>query len=203
MKILKNILKTLFGAFSALGIAGVFLLAYTYLRIETYPVYDDIAKVRPVQTGLLLGTAKFVSKGVSNDYYTARIDAAARLYKAGKIKKIIASGDFSTRYYNEPKNMRADLIASGVSPKDILMDYAGLRTFDSIKRCNDVFAEHAPLIISQKFHCKRSLFIADNFGMNGASAFAAGSGDGVGLSSWRNFAREVLARAKAFIDVGE
>ena len=104
------------GAFRVLKIACALLLAVfaavaalvalTYVYFEAIPVSRKIGDIRPAEYGLVLGTSKYFSKNVPNLYYQGRIAAAAELYKAGKIRKIIASGDYSTRYYNEPKNMR-------------------------------------------------------------------------------------------------
>lgn len=167
--------------------------------ILSYGVADTPDKVPPREYALLLGTSKFTYSGMVNPYYRYRIVAAAELYKAGKVKKIIASGDNSTKYYNEPATMRADLVASGVAERDIIMDFAGLRTLDSVVRCRDKFGVSAPVIITQKYHAHRALFLSKKFGLDGAVAYAAKSPDTL-TYRLRNELRESLARAKAVLD---
>lgn len=88
---------------------------------------------------LLLGTSNKLVGGAANPFYSARIESAVRLYKAGKISGIIASGDNRDRYYNEPARMKRDLTLAGVPESAILTDPMGLRTYDSVIRCRDVF----------------------------------------------------------------
>ena len=198
------------GAFRVLKIACALLLAVfaavaalvalTYVYFEAIPVSRKIGDIRPAEYGLVLGTSKYFSKNVPNLYYQGRIAAAAELYKAGKIRKIIASGDYSTRYYNEPKNMRDDLVKSGVNASDIILDNAGLRTYDSVRRCRDIFGAESPVVVSQAFHCRRALFLARNLGMKDVQAFAAK--DSANLPTrMRNLGRESLARVKAVLDI--
>ena len=174
-------------------------LLFSNALILSYRASDTPDKVLPREYALLLGTSKFTYSGMVNPYYRYRIVAAAELYKAGKVKKIIASGDNSTKYYNEPATMRADLVASGIPERDIIMDFAGLRTIDSVVRCRDKFGVSAPVIITQEYHAHRALFLAKKFGLEGAVAYAAKSPDTL-TYRLRNELRESLARAKAVLD---
>lgn len=194
-RLVKNLLKIILVPF--LLCAG--FLLFSNGLILSYGVADTPEKVLPREYALLLGTSKFTYSGMVNPYYRYRIVAATELYKAGKVKKIIASGDNSTKYYNEPATMRADLVASGVSERDIIMDFAGLRTLDSVVRCRDKFGVSAPVIITQKYHAHRALFLAKKFGLDGAVAYSAKSPD-MFTYRLRNELRESLARAKAVLD---
>lgn len=185
--------------FAAFALAGLGLFAAANLAIASYGVSDSLDNVLPRKYALLLGTSKFTRSGMVNPYYRYRIVAAVELYKAGKVKKIIASGDNSSKYYNEPATMRDDLAAAGVPKDDILMDFAGFRTLDSVARCKSKFGVEDPLIITQAYHAKRALYLADRLGLGGAAAYAAKAPDSASYRL-RNELRESLARTLAFLD---
>ncbi len=162
-------------------------------------IYKDIKKIPKRKVALVLGTAKYVKRGKINYFYKYRIDAAAKLYKAGKAKVILVSGDNRTKYYNEPLRMRNDLIKLGIPKNRIYMDFAGFRTLDSIMRANKVFELKNFIIVSQKFHLERAIFIAKKHHIN-AIGFVAK--DIPGTVAWaRMRIREYLARVKAFLDI--
>ena len=100
-----------------------------------------------------------ISRGKQNYFYTYRIRAAAKLWKAKKIDAIVVSGDKS-KYHDEVTAMYKDLIKAGVPARYITKDYFGFRTFDSIVRAKEIFGLDDYIIVSQKFHLKRALYIA-------------------------------------------
>ncbi|MCP5020962.1 MAG: hypothetical protein GY930_04215, partial [bacterium] len=102
--------------------------------VQVHTSADSVPK-SPV--GLVLGTSP-TFHGRPNLFYTARIEAAAELYLAGRVRGLIVSGDNSRTEYNEPDSMRADLIAAGVPAGFITCDYAGFRTLDSVIRAREV-----------------------------------------------------------------
>jgi len=162
-------------------------------------IYTNIEKVPHKKAALLLGTAKYVARGKKNYFYVYRIRAAAALWKAGKVDAIVVSGDNATQYYNEIRRMENDLVKAGVPKKYIAADHAGFRTLDSIVRAEAVFDLKDYIIISQKFHLERALFIAKAKGQD-VIGFAAK--DKEGTKAARKMAyREYLARVKAFLDV--
>ena len=194
---MRRVFKVVFVLLAAF--AGLGLFAAANLAIASYGVSDSLDNVLPRKYALLLGTSKFTRSGMVNPYYRYRIVAAVELYKAGKVKKIIASGDNSSKYYNEPATMRDDLAAAGVPKDDILMDFAGFRTLDSVARCKSKFGVEDPLIITQAYHAKRALYLADRLGLCGAAAYAAKAPDSASYRL-RNELRESLARTLAFLD---
>lgn len=196
---MRRVFKVVFVLLSAFALAGLGLFAAANLAIASYGVSDSLDNVLPRKYALLLGTSKFTRSGMVNPYYRYRIVAAVELYKAGKVKKIIASGDNSSKYYNEPATMRDDLAAAGVPKDDILMDFAGFRTLDSVARCKSKFGVEDPLIITQAYHAKRALYLADRLGLCGAAAYAAKAPDSASYRL-RNELRESLARTLAFLD---
>lgn len=169
------------------------------VRVSTQSqLYSDLNKIPKNKVGLILGTSKYKDKGrkIINDYYQNRIDAAVALYMAGKIDYIIVSGDNSTVYYNEPQLMREDLIAKGVPATRIILDNAGFRTLDSILRCRDIYGQKSFTIVSQAFHNKRALYIANHKRM---TAVAFNAEDGVDY--WMVNLREQFARIKMMADL--
>jgi len=160
-------------------------------------LYADVNAIPKNKVGLLLGTAKYQDKArhMINPYYQNRIDAAVTLYMAGKVDYIIVSGD-SIAFYNEPALMKQDLIARGIPANKIYMDNAGYRTLDSILRCRDIFGETKITIISQSFHNRRALFIANHKRIH-AIAFNAADGG----SLWDATFREKLARVRMALDL--
>ena len=147
--------------------------------------------------GLLLGTGKLLSNGYENLYYRYRINAAADLWKAGKIKYLVISGDNSRKGYDEPSDMRADLMLLGVDSAAIYLDYAGFRTFDSIVRLREIFGQTKVTIISQLFHNQRAIYIAKREGIEAIGFNARDVSQKIG---WRVKFREKLARVKVFVD---
>jgi SanA protein len=181
-------------------LSGILFLANDLLiaRNAEGRLYWTVEYAPRVPVALVLGTSKYVN-GVLNVYYTARIQAAADLFHAGKVKGILVSGDNATPQYNEPTRMKKDLIALGVPTEYITQDYAGFRTLDSIVRARKVFDLDRVVIVSQQFHCERALYIADAVGLP-AVGFCARDAPPV-YSSFMVRSRETLARALAFIDV--
>jgi len=183
----------------AVGFGGVLFLLFANLYIDGFGEYvaTDFNSLQYNEVGLLLGTSRY-AYGRPNLYFVNRINAAAELYRAGKVESILVSGDNSSRSYNEPQDMKEALIAAGVDAEDIYLDYAGFSTLDSVVRASKVFNIQSLTVISQQFHCERAIYIARAHGVN-AVGYAAK--DVFGASATRVKLREYLARAKAVIDI--
>lgn len=160
-------------------------------------LFGQVNDVPYNKVGLLLGTSKSLPDGRANLFYQYRIQAAIQLYKAGKVKYIIASGDNSRKDYNEPEQMRNDLMQSGVDSNHIVLDYAGFRTFDSIVRLHEIFGQSKVTIISQQFHNERALYIAAK---EGITAVAFNAKDVTAAAGFKTLLRERLARVKVLVD---
>ena len=161
-------------------------------------LYDDVNRVPYNKAGLILGTSKFLSKGVSNPYFQNRIRAAVDLYNAEKIKYIIISGDNSHLSYNEPRDMKKELLSNNIPDSCIFPDYAGFRTFDSVIRCKEIFGQEKFTVISQRFHNERAIFIARHKNIE-AIGFDAQDVDS--YNGFQTNVRELFARVKVFIDI--
>lgn len=149
------------------------------------------------ETGLVLGTSKWLRSGQPNLFFKHRMEAAAELYHAGKVGRLLVSGIRVTGY-NEPLEMKKSLTALGVPEEVILEDFDGARTLDSMKRAKHVFGLERLTIISQANHNYRAVFLARGMGLE-VVAFSA---EEVAFRySFRVRLREYLARAKAVLDV--
>ena len=181
------------------GVASIYALD-RYINYTTQSaIYTDINKVPHKKAALLLGTAKYVARGKKNYFYVYRIRAAVALWKAGKVDAILVSGDNASKYYNETIRMQKDLIKAGVPKKYIALDYDGFRTLDSVVRAEAIFDLKEYIIISQKFHLERAIYIAKAKGQN-VIGFAAKDIPGSKAARKMEF-REYFARVKAFLDV--
>ena len=163
----------------------------------TGKLYSDIEQLPHSRVGLLLGTSRYSREGGINDHYILRIESAKQLFLKEKIDYILISGDNSTPYYDEPTTIRRDLLKMGIPENRIYRDYAGFRTLDSIVRANSVFGEQRFTVISQAYHNKRAVYIANSKGID---AIAYNAGDGA-QSDWLNKTREILARVLAVVEV--
>lgn len=160
-------------------------------------VYTDAEALPHRPIALVLGTSKY-ARGRINSFYVGRIRSAAELYHRGKVDGILVSGDNGSASYNEPGQMKADLIALGVPAEHITADYAGFRTLDSIYRAGDVFGLDSYTVVTQAFHLPRALYLASQRGHDAIGYAARGPG---GYSLRRLQVREMLARAQAVLDV--
>ncbi|MEM1059549.1 MAG: ElyC/SanA/YdcF family protein [Verrucomicrobiota bacterium] len=161
-------------------------------------VYRNLEALPSKKVGLVLGTSPRVKGGQRNTYFTQRMDAAAALFQADKIRHIIVSGDNRSRYYNEPKYMRDALLERGVPREAITLDYAGFRTLDSMVRAKRVFGQSSIIVITNDFHLNRAIFIGREHHED-VIGFAAG--DQGGWKGLRHHGREVGSRVLAFLDV--
>ena len=181
-------------------VSVVFVVCANY-RIDKQTeksVFGDIESIPENKVGLLLGTSKLLKSGQLNPYFENRIIAAEELFKSGKIQNILISGDNSRKDYNEPQDMKDELIKRGIPEEKIYLDYAGFRTFDSVYRINAIFGQNSFTIISQKFHNQRAIYIANALGLN---AVGYNAKDVDTYSGSKTKLREKLARVKVFIDL--
>lgn len=160
-------------------------------------IYDKVDEVPPTSVALVLGTAKHQKKG-PNLFYGPRMQAAVALFESGRVQGILVSGDNSTIYYNEPETMRRDLVASGIPEEYITLDYAGFRTLDSMVRAKEVFGLDEVVVVSQRFHAQRAIFLGT---MKGIRVTALAAADPKLDWYLKVRAREVLARTAAVIDL--
>ena len=162
-------------------------------------IYHDINKIPAKKAALVLGTSKYLRGGQINYYYKYRIDSAVKLFNTGKVRAIVVSGDNGSKNYDEPTTMHDDLVARGIPSRYITIDYAGFRTLDSVVRAKVIFSLEDYIIVSQQFHLERAIYLAHAKGQT-VTGFVAKDFKNT-IRAKRMQHRELLARAKAFIDV--
>lgn len=186
---------------AVMAFLGSLALLAADCRVEHFAagrVYRDLDSVPSREYGLLPGTSRLVHGRYLNTYFFNRIHAAVELYKAGRIKKIIVSGDNGRTDYNETGDMARELIAEGVAPEDVLSDYAGFRTLDSVVRARNLFGAAEITVISQRFHCDRAIYLAAQHGID-AVGFEADE-YAPRPTRFRLAVREAFARVLAVLD---
>lgn len=129
-----------------------------------------------------------------------RVETAVELYRAGKVQKIIMSGDNRFEYYNEPAAMMAYAIECGVPAADIQPDYAGRRTYDTCYRARDVFLVDAPILVTQDFHLPRAILTCRALGLDTVGVSADRRWYGYGALGWSSV-REIAATLRAAVDI--
>lgn len=166
-------------------------------------VFSEIDSIKYNKVGLLLGTTPQarITK-VKNYFFIYRIDAAEQLYRAGKIEKILISGDeHSLDGVNEPECMRDSLVARGVPASAIILDGKGYRTICSVVNANKVFGLKSFTIISQKFHNERAIYQAEHLGLDIENLQAYNARDPKSRRAYLTTIREYFARVKMFLDL--
>ena len=166
-------------------------------------VFSEIDYIKYNKVGLLLGTtpqARF--DRITNYFFIYRIDAAEQLYKAGKIEKILISGDeHSLDGVNETECMRDSLVARGIPASTIILDGKGYRTINSVINANKVYGLKDFTIISQKFHNERAIYQAEHLGLDVENIQAYNAKDPKSRRAYLTTIREYFARVKMFMDL--
>lgn len=190
-------------AYFGLGILCLLalLICFANYKINSFSeqyLYSNTDSVPVCKTAVLLGTSKYMRNGTKNYFFYNRIKAAETLFKSGKINFLIISGDNSLSYYNEPEDMKKELVKAGVPDSVIFLDYAGFRTFDSMIRAKEIFGQTKFIVVSQQFHNERAIYIARKYGIE---AYGYNAEDVSAYSGFKTKVRELFARVKVFIDV--
>ena len=164
---MKKIKKRIIWAIAIIAVVCLALILVCNLIIVNNAngkLFSDIEQVTPTEYGLLLGTTPQTRIGRrQNQFFKFRIDAAEELYKTGKIKKILISGDEnSLDGINEVECMKDSLVARGVDATDIILDGKGYRTLDAVWRAVKVYNIKSFIVISQKFHNERAIYLAEH-----------------------------------------
>lgn len=185
-------------ALGALGFLGVILprLITTIYAMNRIYQKDEAPNER---LAIVFG-AGLRRDGTPTPILRDRVETAASLYFSGKVEKLLMSGDNSFLYYNEPEAMRQYAISLGVPDQAIAMDYAGRRTYDTCYRAKAIFGMESALLVTQKFHLPRALFLCNALGINAYGVEANNRNYWRGSLLIWNF-REQLATVGAFLDV--
>lgn len=178
---------------AALGFAALWGMN-TY--VESIGAQDMVAlsDVGQADAVIVLGAA--VYNGKPSGTLARRLDKGLEVYRSGAVPKIIVSGDNGTRHYNEVDAMRNYLMERGVPAEDIFMDHAGFNTYDSMVRAKEVFQVNRAVVVTQRQHLLRSLYIARRVGLSACGVDAGGYNE---IEMRQQFWREALARVKAVL----
>ncbi len=165
--------------------------------------FSEIDSIRLTKVGLLLGTTPQARLNkVTNYFFIYRLDAAEQLYKAGKIEKILISGDEnSLDGINEPECMKDSLITRGVPASAIITDGKGLRTVCSVVNANKVYGLKSFTIISQQFHNERAIYQVEHLGLDVKNVQAYNAKMPTSRRAYLTSIREYFARVKMFWDI--
>jgi SanA protein len=192
-RVLKGLLIVFFLVAGFILISNVWIIESTKANI-----FSDVSQVPYNNVALVLGTSNKLTDGSPNPFFENRIRTAALLYRQKKVSHFILSGDNRTPYYNEPFAMKRALMKLGVPDSAITLDYAGLRTLDSVVRSKEIFGQDKLTIITQSFHSYRALFISSYYGIDAIAIITTEQPrENTSLVYWR----EYFARTKAVLDL--
>ncbi|MFN0077849.1 MAG: vancomycin high temperature exclusion protein [Prosthecobacter sp.] len=183
---------------AALGVALIFGCEWRIATEAEGRCVNEVKALPDVPVAVVLGTSARLADGRANLFFLPRMEAAAALFKAGKVKALIVSGDNGTQGYDEPTEMKRVLMQMGVPEAKIVCDYAGFRTLDSVVRAKEVFGQRRVIFVSQRFHNARAIYLAGAFGID---AWGLNAADVPVALSVKTFLREKLACVKAVLDV--
>lgn len=175
-----------------------FIYAANYFEIKSSSefVYRDAGVIRSCEVAIIFGAK--VRGGQMSPMFEDRVTSALDLYRAGKVKKILVSGDHGRAEYDEVNVAKDFLASNGVDVDDIFTDYAGFDTYDTLYRAKEIFGVESAILVTQEFHLYRAIYIAQSMKMN-AIGYSADLHKYRGSEIYN--AREVLARVKAYFDV--
>jgi SanA protein len=160
-------------------------------------VYRDVTAVPPRRVALVFGAGVWPG-GTLSHVLADRVDTAVDLYQAGKVQKLLMSGDNRFINYNEPQHMKEYALARGVPEADIVLDYAGRRTYDSCYRVRAIFGVNEVILVTQNYHIDRALFTCNGVGVDAIGVVADRRSYVKGQQYWL---REIPAMALAWWDV--
>ncbi len=183
------------GIIAAVLWGGFCLWIERQARHLTYSRVEDVPQ-RPV--ALVLGAGLWPD-GSLTPILADRVATAVDLYQAGVVQKLLLSGDNRFVDYNEPEAMREYALRLGVPEEDILLDYAGRRTYDSCYRAREIFGVKRAVVVTQRFHAPRALYLCDALGVEGVAILADRRQYSRRRILWET--REYLALALAWWDV--
>ncbi|ANB06281.1 hypothetical protein SAM40697_2321 [Streptomyces ambofaciens] len=171
------------------------LLPATWLHVVTGERLRTAADVPRSEVAVVFGAGLW--DGEPSPYLAHRLDAAAGLYRAGRIEVVLVTGDNSREEYDEPDAMRAYLVRRGVPDGRIVSDYAGFDTWDSCVRAKKIFGVDRAVLISQGFHIRRAVALCQEAGV---VSYGVGVDDAHDATWYYGAAREIAAAGKAALD---
>jgi SanA protein len=188
----------LVGAALAAVLVLLVAAANVYVLVEGEDSTSSVADVPQTEVAIVPG-AMVQPNGKMSVMLGDRVKDAARLWHAGKVQKILVSGDHGQWTYDEPDAMREALVRHGVTPRDIFEDHAGFDTWQTMERARGIFGVRHAVVITQGFHMPRALFLAGHADIDATGLTS--DLHAYGFQGHKSDVREVLSRVKAIYDV--
>jgi len=197
MRFLKPMTYLILAAAGLLALIAIIAYLIVTFRYRDRILPPDEVSPRPV--AIVFGAGVYPN-GQLSPMLADRVATAVDLYRAGKVTKLLMTGDNSVFTYNEPWAMADYAIALGVPEADIAFDYAGRRTYDSCWRAKHIFGLDQVVLVTQRFHLPRALYLCQAFGVDAVGVPADRRSYPVRTRVWLAL-REVLARVWAWLDI--
>ncbi|MFW6115814.1 MAG: SanA/YdcF family protein [Chloroflexota bacterium] len=180
------------------GVGAVLGLRWWMEQRYHEQTYDGVEAVPERPVALVLGAGLWTD-GSLTPILADRVATAVDLYEAGKVGKLLCSGDNQRVDYNEPAAMKQYAVSLGVPEEDVVLDYAGRRTYDSCYRARTIFGVEEAIVVTQRFHTARSLYLCEAMGLDVVAVTANRRVYAAKQVVWKT--REYLAMVLAVWDV--
>jgi vancomycin permeability regulator SanA len=187
-------------AATLIALAAVYLINELVASHADGKIQTSITEIpieSPPRIAVVLGAKVWESGEPSNVLYD-RVLTAVELYRANRVKKILMSGDNPTGKYDEPTAMKAVAVKLGVPESDVILDFAGRRTYDTCYRAEEIFGVRRAIVVTQEFHQARSLYLCNNLGVE-SIGITANRRKYEGESYWAF--REFFSTASAWFEI--
>jgi SanA protein len=185
------------GVGAALTIVGVGLAnAYVFVGVDGEET-AEVADISRAQTAIVPG-ALVKPDGTMSTMLADRVRGALALWRAGKVERILVSGDHRRWAYDEPGTMRRALVRAGVPPRVVFEDHAGFDTWATMLRAREIFGVDSAIVVTQGFHMPRALYLANAAGLDATGLTS--DFHPYGVQGTKSGVREVLSRVKAVAD---
>lgn len=184
-------------ALTAIAFAAIVVMISIVQILYASRIQTEIARIRSKPVAIVLG-ASVKRDGTPSDALEDRIKGAVELYEKGFVDKLLMSGDDGAYHINEIRTMVEVAEASGVPSKDIWTDGHGYRTYESCRRAVEEYQITEAVIVTQRFHMGRALFLCNQLGMDAIGYAVDQQAYEKGTYFWL---RDLLSSVKAFFDI--
>ena len=202
---MRRFFKRLFITLVLLGAIGTAILIAFNVRLHAayakriYASINDLPRDEPPRIAIVFG-AGLTRSGEPTPALYDRVATAVDLYQRGLVSKLLLTGDNRFVNYNEPEAMRRTAERLGVPNEDLVLDFAGRRTYDSCYRAREIFGVNQAILVTQAFHLDRALYLCDSFGINSIGVVADRRNYTQTTQTWWSI-REAAATLAAWLDV--
>jgi SanA protein len=202
---MRRFFKRLFITLLLLGAIGAAILIafnvwlHAAYAQRSYASISDLPRDEPPRIAIVFG-AGLTRSGEPTPALYDRVATAVDLYRRGLVNKLLLTGDNRFANYNEPEAMRRTAERLGVPGADLVLDYAGRRTYDSCYRAREIFGVDHAILVTQAFHLDRALYLCDAFGIDSIGVAADRRSYAQTAQTWWSI-REAAATLAAWLDV--